>query len=101
MLDEKDLHNQRDEGIMSILNFLKKIKLPSFEDEFIVDPADQISPEDDLRNQIAVAMHRENEARQSTAFDDKTPWLFDEDDSDATLPGTSAYFIEHNLHYSE
>ena len=30
---------------MSILNFLKKIKLLSFEDEFIVDPVDQISPE--------------------------------------------------------
>ncbi len=44
---------------MSILNFLKKIKLPSFEDEFIVDPMDQASPKDERRNQVFVTMHRE------------------------------------------
>ena len=31
--------------VMSILNLLKRIKLPSFEDELIVDPVDQVSPE--------------------------------------------------------
>lgn len=87
---------------MSILNFLKKIKLPSFEDEFIVDPVDQeISPEHGQRMRVFVAMHREKETRQSDVLDDggSCP-LWDEDDADATLPGTSAYFIEHNLHNS-
>ncbi|WP_020678130.1 hypothetical protein [Geopsychrobacter electrodiphilus] len=45
---------------MSILNFLKRIKLPSFEDEFIVDPVDEeVSPEHGRQMQILAAMHRE------------------------------------------
>lgn len=44
---------------MSILNFLKKIKLPSFDDEFIVDPVDQVTPEHGRRMQALAAMHRE------------------------------------------
>ena len=84
---------------MSILNFLKKIKLPSFEDEFIIDPVDQeISPEHRQRMRVFVAMHREKEARQEAALNNgDSCHLWEEDDSDATLPGTSAYFIEHNL----
>ena len=60
---------------MSILNFLKKIKLPSFsfKNEFIVDPVDQVSPEDELRNQIAVAIHRKKRIQQrlNSNLDDK------------------------------
>ena len=60
---------------MSILNFLKKIKLPSFsfENEFIVDPVDQVSPEDELRNQIAVAIHRKKriQGKLNSNLDDK------------------------------
>ena len=60
---------------MSILNFLKKIKLPSFrfENEFIVDPVDQVSPEDELWNQIAVAIHREKRIQRklNSNLDDK------------------------------
>jgi hypothetical protein len=84
---------------MSILNFLKKIKLPSFEDEFIVDPVDQeASPEHGRQMQILAAMHREKEARQEAGLNNgDSCHLWEEDDSDATLPGTSAYFIEHNL----
>lgn len=45
---------------MSILNFLKKIKLPGFEDEFIVDPVDQeVSPEHGRQMRVLAAMHRE------------------------------------------
>lgn len=39
---------------MSILNLLKKIKLPSFEDDFIVDPIDQLTPEEERENRIAL-----------------------------------------------
>lgn len=44
---------------MSILNFLKKIKLPSFEDEFIVDSVDQVSPEHEQRMRVLATMHRD------------------------------------------
>jgi len=44
---------------LSILNFLKKIKLPSFDDEFIVDPVDQVSPEHGRQMRVLAAMHRE------------------------------------------
>ncbi len=60
---------------MSILNFLKKIKLPSFEDEFIVDPVDQeVSPEHGRQMRVLAAMHREKEAqRESGTNSDNEP----------------------------
>jgi len=47
---------------------------------------------------VLAAMRREKETRQSYVLDNCSLW--DEDDADATLPGTSAYFIEHSLHNS-
>ncbi len=55
---------------MSILNFLKKIKLPSFDDEFIVDPVDQVSPEHGHRMQVLAAGHREKDARRLEDFEE-------------------------------
>lgn len=44
---------------MPVLNILKKIKLPSFNDEFIVDPVDQVGPEHGRQMRVLAAMHRE------------------------------------------
>jgi len=46
---------------MSILNFLKGIKLPGFEDELIVDPVDQVSPEYSQQMGLLATIHREKE----------------------------------------
>ncbi len=82
---------------MSILNFLKKIKLPSFENEFIVDPVDQdVSPEHGRRMRVLAAMHRQK------VFADKTfqarqleleEYLDEEyERADPLNPGATSYY---------
>ena len=50
----------RDDRIMLILNFLKKLKLPDFSDDLVVDPVDMaITPEYGRRMGVLAAMHQE------------------------------------------
>ena len=83
---------------MSILNFLKKIKLLSFEDEFIVDPVDQtISPEYGQQIGVLVAMHREKVLTDKTIQARQTElkeYLEGENDrsSDPLNPASMSYY---------
>ena len=86
---------------MSILNFLKKIKLPSFEDEFIIDPVDQeISPEHGQRMRVFVAMHREKvladktvQARQFELEESmEKEWDHHSDQLDPLTPSAAGYY---------
>ena len=83
---------------MSILNFLKKIKLPSFEDEFIVDPVDQtISSEYGQQMGVLAAMHREKVLTDKTIQARQTElkeYLDEENDrnSDPLDPASMSYY---------